>query len=433
MESSSSSSLSSWPWLPDPLLELILSRLNPLSGDYFRFGAVCKDWYKIMKDHRNVIRSKTQIPLLMIPSNKKVKSRRSFFDVTCSRRFDSLHALVPYNIKACGSSHGWLIYLEKTMKIVLYNPFQSHSRKNRENIGVIKLPPVMSIPNAIPYEYSVSKVMLFGNPSITQNYVVLAFYSATNSLALLKGSSSSAPKKWIYLKDIRNDLYKFYTDAIMYKGFIYAVAATRGIISIDPYNDLVVKEIFRWPSMYNIPTYLAESSKGDLFILRRILDEDDNSLFPTTFSFEVFRLKMEENPSMEEVDSLNGDTIFVGDGSSICIAACDFDNCQPNSIYFSDDGFFPIITYPEDYHCGPRDTGIFNLEDRSIKPLYPYDLSHKYLPPAIWVNVEYIAPLLPLLLLLYSPSALSSCQAFVSTLELSRSFCPHQHCLILLE
>ncbi|KAK9715042.1 hypothetical protein RND81_06G139100 [Saponaria officinalis] len=380
-------------WLPDLVLESILTRLNPLSGDYFRFGAVCKEWYKIMKDNQSIIHSATQIPLLMIPSINKVKSRRSFYDITNSGRYDSLHSLVPYTIKACGSSYGWLIFLEKTMQIVLYNPFVKHSRKNRADTGVIKLPPVMSTPNATVYQYSVYKVVvLFGNPSLTQDYVVAAIYSATNSLAIWK-ASSRAGKRWIYLKDVREDLVdKSYTDVIEYKGLIYAVSATRGIISIDPFsrtgnNGIVVKEIIRWPFIFRTPTYLAESWKGKLFIIRRIKELGDY-YWHNTLKFEVYRLKddFENSTEMEQVDSLDGDAIFVGDGKSVCVAASDFRNCEPNSVYFTDDGFMLPSRYGG-VHWGPRDTGVFSLEDHSIKSHYPYDDStQKFLPPAIWVT-----------------------------------------------
>ncbi|KAK9715031.1 hypothetical protein RND81_06G138100 [Saponaria officinalis] len=385
---------SCWSWLPDLVLEAILTKLNPLSGDYFRFGAVCKEWYKIMKKNKSLVRSATQIPLLMIPSKNKVKSRRSFYDLTNSRRYDSLHSLVPYTIKACGSSCGWLIFLEKTMQIVLYNPFVKHSRKNRADIGVIKLPPVMSTPNATSYQYSVYKVVvLFGNPSLTQDYAVAAIYSATNSLAIWK-ASSGAEKKWIYLEDVGKDLVvdRDYTDVIEHNSLIYAVSATMGVISIDPFsragnNGIVVKEIIRWPFIFRTPTYLAESSKGKLFIIRRIKELGDY-YWHNTLKFEVYRLKddFENSMEMEKVDSLDGDTIFVGDGKSVCVAASDFRNCEPNSVYFTDDGFMLPSRYGE-VHWGPRDTGVFCLEDDSIKPHYPYDDStQKFLPPAIWVT-----------------------------------------------
>ncbi|KAK9715029.1 hypothetical protein RND81_06G137900 [Saponaria officinalis] len=320
-----------------------------------------------MTENKSFIQSATQIPLLMIPSKNK----------------------------ACGSSYGWLIFLEKTMQIVLYNPFVKHSRKNRGDIGVIKLPPVISTPNAVPYEYSVYKVViLFGNPSLTQDYVVAAIYSATNNLAIWKASSGSG-KKWIYLEDVGKDLVvddRHYTDVIEYKGLIYAVNATMGVISIDPFsragnNGIVINEIIRWPVTFRTPTYLAESSKGKLFMIRRIKELGDY-YWHNTLKFEVYRLKddIENSTEMEQVDSLDGDTLFVGDGKSVCVAAGDFRNCKPNSVYFTDDGFI-LPTFYGEVHWGPRDTGVFCLEDDSIKPHYLYDdRTQKFLPPTIWVT-----------------------------------------------
>ncbi|KAK9715044.1 hypothetical protein RND81_06G139300 [Saponaria officinalis] len=194
------------------------------------------------------------------------------------------------------------------MQIVLYNPFVKHSRKNRADIGVINV-------------YKV--VVLFGNPSLTQDYVVAAIYSATNSLAIWKASSRSG-KKWIYLEDVRKDTLvdRHYTDVIEYKGLIYA----------------------------------------------RNHQREKNST------------------EMEQVDNLDGDAIFVGDGKSVCVAASDFRNCEPNSVYFTDDGFMLPSRYGG-VHWGPRDTGVFSLEDHSIKSHYPYDdPTQKFLPPAIWIT-----------------------------------------------
>ncbi|KAK9715039.1 hypothetical protein RND81_06G138800 [Saponaria officinalis] len=135
-------------------------------------------------------------------------------------------------------------------------------------------------------------VILFGNPSLTQDYVVAAIYSATNNLAIWK-ASSGAEKKWIYLDDVGKDLAvdRHYTDVIEYKGLIYAASATMGIISIDPFNTagnngIVIKEIIRSPFIFRTPTYLAESSKGNLFIIRRIKELGDY-YWHNTLQFEV--------------------------------------------------------------------------------------------------------------------------------------------------
>ncbi|KAK9677824.1 hypothetical protein RND81_11G169900 [Saponaria officinalis] len=279
------------------------------------------------------------------------------------------------------------------MRIILENPFVSRSRKNKANVGKIVLPPVMSEPNAWFYEYSVSKVMLFGNPSMCTDYLVLAIYAAPNCLAIFKSWSPS--KKWIYLEDVcgkdANLVDKCFMDANYYKGKIYLVNALTGIHEIDAFSnkngDLHINHVFKWQQPYRSRMYIAESSKGDLLLVKRLDDEDEDHEFnPVTLGFNVYKLN--EN-KMVQVDNLDGDSIFVGDGQTVCVAACDLENCQPNSIYFTDDAFmFHALNHSHvrETRFGPRDSGIFCLDDNTIKPLYPYHLpSHKDLPPPIWV------------------------------------------------
>ena len=78
-----------------------------------------------------------------------------------------------------------------------------------------------------------------------------------------------------------------------------------------------------------------------------------------------------------EVKNIGDDALFVGDNQSIFISTSDFSDCEPNSIYYTDD----YITAHEYIPDGPIDMGIFNLKDGSTGLHYKPIPAHKNSPP----------------------------------------------------
>ncbi|XP_059627444.1 uncharacterized protein LOC132270274 [Cornus florida] len=140
-------------------------------------------------------------------------------------------------------------------------------------------------------------------------------------------------------------------------------------------------------NVYGDPTYLVESSSGDLLFVQRSYKVGDDSQHATS-GFEVFKLLLEQfeqgSPMQlrgKSLKNLGGDTLFLGDNHSICVSAPKWSRCQPNSIYYTDDNI-DILFYPL---LGRRDIGIFNIENGSFGTHYNLDHSHNHMPPSIWI------------------------------------------------
>lgn len=130
--------------------------------------------------------------------------------------------------------------------------------------------------------------------------------------------------------------------------------------------------------------YLMESSSGELLNVERFLEEKDDLCQFVTCDFKVCKLNRSDRqprPIWVEVESIGGDSLFLGDNHSFSLVASQFPGCRPNSIYYTDD-YTDIMLYEP---FGPRDMCIFSLEDKSFQMHYTLYPSHKDMPPPIWI------------------------------------------------
>ncbi|XP_059629200.1 putative F-box protein At5g55150 [Cornus florida] len=312
---------------------MILDKLVSFS-EYVRFGAVCKPWQSVL--------------------------------------------LVPYQKRLSGSSHGWLFTVEETFGITLINPFSG---------ATIELPPIMDLSyfyppdddddddggdgdddgdddddnDSIEVDFEVVKTTLSADPALYPNdYIVTATYSGHRRLAFILPGD----KAWTYLDKER---FQLFYDVVYYKGLIFAVDFRVRVLMIDVNRKdgkskaPQVKEIAPQTNADSQRTYLVESSSGDLLLVQRFLKVGDD-LQHATSGFKVFKLlleQFEQGQAMRvEVKNLGGDTLFLGDNQSICVSACKWPGCQPDSIYYTDDYIEILARLPH----GRRDIGIFNIE-----------------------------------------------------------------------
>lgn len=121
------------------------------------------------------------------------------------------------------------------------------------------------------------------------------------------------------------------------------------------------------------------SSEDHIMIVDRHMITNSPSL-SQTLSFDVYKLDMSKR-RMRNVKCLGDQALFLGLNHSFCLSASEFPGLKPNSVYFTDDDFWG--------ECLGQDTGIYNLEDNSITPCYPFmdDLKEgKFIPsPPFWV------------------------------------------------
>ncbi|KAH7866584.1 hypothetical protein Vadar_022284 [Vaccinium darrowii] len=403
-----------WAFLPEEILNLILNQLIQLS-DYVRFGAVCKSWQAVglLQKVKRRCEIHKQVPMLLVRAPAKKNHRRSLYsigtqntvldfqaEVLYSRR--SLYSITqnkvldfqvefPYSQRCRGCSFGWLTTVEKDTSIKLVNPFSGGK--------TIRLPPVVQSCDADDneYEYRVHKVVLSSNPSLTpDDFVALALYGGCNNLAYIKPGQAC----WTYI----DKFGKLFLDAIYHRGKFYAVAHNCGVIAFDPSCGSTGTEPPQVTEVlprtedgdeYGDMVYIMESASGeDLLLVQRFIDENSND-YPNdamTAEFKIFKLLGVDGCEKcllqrVEINSLGGDALFLGNNDSLCVSASNFPGCQPNCIYYTDDYIDKEFEKP----FGPLDTGIYSLEDKSIRKHYRLKARHTRrralhgLPLLIWI------------------------------------------------
>ncbi|XP_059629224.1 putative F-box protein At5g55150 [Cornus florida] len=346
---------------------MILDNLVSLS-EFVRFGAVCKPWQSVaMENKLTFVQNKfsTQVPFLMVPLKDNNDDRRSLYSITHNKLYD-FQLRVPYKERLCGSSHGWLIGIEKSSIVTLMNPFSG---------STIELPPIDSVVstsiNLISFE--VTKVILSANPASSPNdYIVAAIYGIDSELAFIRAGDEA----WTCMDKER---FSCFSDVIYYKGRIFAVEDHRvlRVLMIDVNRMTgapqveekeIAPQIIRTEHMY-----LVESSSGELLLVQRLLEIGDDSQHATS-GFKVFKMLLDQfeegSHMLVEVKNLGGDTLFLGDNHSICVSASKW----------SDVSLIPF------YHpSGRHDMGIFNIVNGSFGTHYILNPSHNDMLPSIWI------------------------------------------------
>ncbi|XP_059669346.1 putative F-box protein At3g25750 [Cornus florida] len=369
-----------WIWLPKDLWCLILNKLFLV--DLIRIGAVCKQWRALLLDHKKNL---NQWPMLLVPTKSGDQQYCKLYNVFYHTMYDCRLPL-PYTQRCCGSSHGWLVRAEQDLSITLINPFSGKT---------ISLPPVTEVYSGyrdgeaifVP-DFHIRKVILSDDPSQNpNNYVVVTIYSDIPRVAFIRSGDQS----WTYVGE-----KKPIKDIYFYKGQLYALDGYNSLLKINTDNNIISSSSSS-DSRYEIVVprclnfchkpYLVESSNGDLLMVQRHHWKRKGSVhLDVTVGFKVYKLMM--HPSGEEgetewvrIDGLGDDALFLGDNHTIRIVASDIPNCQPDSIYYTDD-------YCDRFHHLPyeaRDMGVFNFKGGSIERHYILDASHQYMPPAVWI------------------------------------------------
>ncbi|KAJ9681429.1 hypothetical protein PVL29_020346 [Vitis rotundifolia] len=388
------SSNSDWASLPRNLLDSILDYLVPMedyirfSGvcmeDYIRFSGVCGEWRnavfeklrQLRTNHKRHCSLHQQVPLLMAPTTDNSRYRGLLYDVMKGKSLCEFPRPSLYHIS--GSSHGWLILVDKSYKVTLFNPL---SEKH------IHLPP---IDKSIFKKHLGSmrigtpgfprRAVLSNDPDQNHNEFVLMMIcnGLEGRLAFIK----SGEEDWTYIRDMR------YLEDIVYSNGLFYVLDGRGVLlSCDVSSDVEVKTIAQPVAdqndiIHNIylvdhNTYLVESPEGDFLRVINIKTESIDARF-VIHKLVWFSRNLRLNPSWIEVTSLGDVSLFLGDNHSTSVTASDFTGCRPNSIYICQSRL-PFSLDGSDTRC------VFSLDDRIATPLYPHSL-----PPRLWISPKFV-------------------------------------------
>ncbi|XP_059627438.1 uncharacterized protein LOC132270267 [Cornus florida] len=328
---------------------MILENLVSLS-EFVRFGAVCKPWQSVaMENKLKFVQNKfsTQVPFLIVPlKDNNVTERRNLYSITHNKLYD-FQLRVPYKERLCGSSHGWLIGIEKSSSVTLMNPFSG---------STIELPPIDSVVstsiNLISFE--VTKVILSADPTSSPNdYIVATIYGISSTLAFIRAGDEA----WTCIEKER-----------------FRMASALQVEEKEISPQIIDTELM----------YLVESSSGELLLVQRLLEIGDDSQH-ATLGFKVFKMLLDQfeegSHMLVEVKDLGGDTLFLGDNHSICVSASKWPGCEPNSIYYTDD-YIDYICYPP---SGRRDMVIFDIVNGSFGMHFFLNPSHNDMLPSIWI------------------------------------------------
>ncbi|KAK7251386.1 hypothetical protein RIF29_34536 [Crotalaria pallida] len=271
---------SKWALLPEDLLQEITHRL-PKPSDHVRLGAVCKGWHSFARNSYNqkhLLHLYQNIPLLLIPTQNH--GWRSLYSVTEGTVYDQLQLHLPSK-RCCGSSYGWLFFVDKvkksTLELILLNPFLG------DNV-TIRLPPIKfrSEDEIVGWmdDCGIQKAILSKDPyEYPHDYKVVALYGIFAKLAHYK----SGDKYWSYARKVNRVVL---ADVIFYKDLILAVDRFDWIINFT--LERVKRRIhstncspwcLKWNTMkkrlpkrarnYVGNAYLVKNSNGDLLLVRR--------------------------------------------------------------------------------------------------------------------------------------------------------------------
>ncbi|KAI8564875.1 hypothetical protein RHMOL_Rhmol03G0216800 [Rhododendron molle] len=379
-----------WASLPGHLLDSIVEKLIDLP-DFIRFAVVCKPWFcaatmnnQQKQQHRGLLAHK-QIPMLMVPSSDPKDNnsdgegqvKRGLYSITRGELYDFQLSL-SYKKRFCGSSHGWLAAVEDNYAITLINPFS--------RVSPITLPSLRQVElgKNREYEYYIDKVVLSADPYLSpDSYLAAAIYSGFSLVAFIKSGDNA----WTYLCE---DQLKLAADIIYYESHFYVLDYQHRLTKIKSFSGteqrieleaIIKKSNCRRPTQ---KSYLVESSAGELLTVKRFLKVKDHEFQYVTWYFKVYKLNRSSSqchPVWVEIENIGDDALFLGDNYSFSLVAFQFPGCLPNSIYYTDNYNDILGSKP----LGPRDMGIFLLEEKSFRMHYTLDPSHCDMPPPIWI------------------------------------------------
>ncbi|PIA28202.1 hypothetical protein AQUCO_07200088v1 [Aquilegia coerulea] len=358
-----------WLDLPDHIQAFISEKLVHIK-DYIRFGAVCHSWHSIytQNPHRHLMHR--QLPVLMLSSDY---GKTKIYDLS-SERVHKIPVRVReyYEYSRC-STEGWLVSKPVIWNpsLHLFNPFLSVANK-------IELPWLLS-------NFYFDKVVLSANPASNPHFVVMAFSlssvcSDNRKMAVYKPGYEA----WKFLDCKCNKIQ----DVIYYRHQFYVLDCDGAVWACNATcPHLILWNVVQVPPLelkcVGRRMYLVESSGVLLQVTRIWKQRNGYNLHPhltVTAEFKVFKLE-QVALNWVEMTTLGGQTLFLGDNTSMSILASDFPGCKPNCIYFTDEGFGDTVG-----EFGYIDMGVYNVENGSTEPHYPQNYKTVRNPAPFWIE-----------------------------------------------
>ncbi|KAI6694309.1 hypothetical protein NL676_022019 [Syzygium grande] len=342
--------------------------------------------------------------------------------------------------RCVGSSHGWLVLLDKDSEPYLLDPLRG-SR-------ILRLPPIETFPPVLQVlrshgdskyslatfrlgrprsttllpllplrDYIMSKAVLSANPNDDtkgKSCWVVVIAGGESKLAFCSCKDFGGVGVWMELAGNGGP----YSDVTFYEGMLFALCDSGfcdiGFVEVWDFNRdhpmkiMEIKSSFPRKSaevaraLENVcftNTYIVESAGEILLLVRFIayfvnkhgdpveedylpIEEDTHPLvYPyKTLHFHIYMLD-KNNEEWVGLDSIGDRAVFVGGSHSRSVLARDFPDFEANSVYFTNDNRDPEEC---DDLCGGYDTGVYSLQSGKVKKICELS-SDKIEPPPFWV------------------------------------------------
>ncbi|PIA50501.1 hypothetical protein AQUCO_01300912v1 [Aquilegia coerulea] len=245
------------------------------------------------------------------------------------KKFNYIPIRVPLRASCRGSTEGWLVY-EDGSQLHLVNPFLSPS-KNKIHLPVLTAFDVEdSVESTVYKNIYFYKTVLSANPTLYPNYMVMTIDAGRLKLAFYKsGDSAWTHSAWTDLVGNENVGPMTYIEDIIYSRDCFYVLDCHGAVwayDVSSHSPRVVKIAPPITEQWNIrKKYIVESSGDLLLVCRSTVQQwkpEDNKCSYKTVKIKVYKLD-QVACKWTETNKLCGQTLFIGDNTSLSLLASD--------------------------------------------------------------------------------------------------------------
>nr|XP_010911025.1 F-box protein SKIP23-like [Elaeis guineensis] len=378
--------------LPPELLSLI-STLLTKNSDYILFRSVCVSW------RRAAASQPRHLPLqppLLIRFNTINSAYRGFYSISTNITH-WIHLPETLHKRCCGSSHGWLAFVDRSLEVFLFNPLtraridlpaittldcvqDDYRASNRWNeYGVLRIGYKKFRSSIWTRDYCIEKIVLSSSPHAGVPWTAMALLGLTGDIMFWRPGDAN----WTVIVRRRRTL-----DIVCYNGLFYSIDNAGKLVAVDVDADpsadakttVVVHRSF---DTLGDRKYLVESDGEILLAVRYVHAFYGLRHTHRTHSFDIYKLDLKGEPKCSMVKSLGGRALFLGTNHSFSFPSADFPGCRGNCIYFTDD--LQGYVYRS---FGGYGSGLFNIEEDSVQPFpcyHPID-SRFVWPLPVWIT-----------------------------------------------
>ncbi|KAM0939127.1 hypothetical protein DsansV1_C21g0167311 [Dioscorea sansibarensis] len=348
-----------------------ITKYLPLQ-DYIRFGAIRHSWSALAKKGYRF----PEVPLL-IANDDNPSGNPRLFNVFNQKSypFD-----LPHGYYCCGSSRGWLLIMDSSMKMCLFNPFSKTqielptflSNESEYSLYEELLEQIeeMNRPtHEVLQEKLVAKAVLSADPERCSDFVIMVVSFCASKLKFWRSGDSS----WTHIPG------DYFLDVTWYNGAFHGLSIN-GIFKVCLTPSLQLKKIARLPNPFYWSLRYLVDCMGDLLIVERST-EKTYTMHTYTSSFSVHKLD-KKTREFKKVKSIGDYALFLGKNSTIAIPANKFPGCLGDCIYFTDHDPFIFREYKFE------DLGLYNMKNKIFEIFPPRNVCTSSQCQPVWLEAS---------------------------------------------